>query len=487
MKKRPTHRYNTRSSKKLRDIQDESYPEELPAPPPIAATLPSPLKEEIPIAATLPSSTEEKEEEQEEEEVEEDEEEEDEEEILREQRHEFFIKEYKDYTGFMEFLAEKVCNETDDVFCTMYDLGTFNPDLFTIKAPEGYSFYTITEPSVTTSPTRFYSSIVLIHSKIPQLNPSIIPNEYGISEHSYLLYLNRLIYYYRIYDLSRKRKLNSFTDSVGLIIYTHGAYPSYNIRNKGTVLSITPPVENLFLCSKAAPGCLTADHGRFIFEDIRNPDSTLWQMTNDIYKEGFVNFDKVVFRNGPCGRISADDDDTRADCYKIDTKRGRSMEHFITPNTRSYINKEYRLTISDSKAYVINLELLNNYKDDSTIIPEEILVRCSIFDDPIMAGKLKKINEDSYSFMLSDIMDYCSRVLGKKNVFIYDRSCGGTSGTYFRNNVLVYAPLSPIIQRKKEFSAVGLGMSKRRHRKKRNSKRTKRNHKKRKTQKRMKR
>jgi hypothetical protein len=292
-----------------------------------------------------------------------------------------------------------------------------------------------------------------------------------------MILLDRLIYYYQIYLLFNENKLEGFANSVGLAIYTHGSYEEYNVNDPIYIERVKAPVENMFICTKSAPGCITHDYGELIMDDFLNQDSSLWVMSNNIEQKRYVNFDETVFRLGECERKKRRNDLNYAFCYREDTKRGRSMEHYISPNSKRYIDKLYQGNRDDYKCYVINLETFYNIRDSPITLYEKIQ-RCSIIEDPYFKSKLTYSSDNkTFTFFLSDIMDYCSRVLQKTNVFIYDRSCGGTPGTRRVNGILIYTPIEDVIRATNEFARQGFGIKKMKHHKRKSKKNRKSNRK----------
>jgi hypothetical protein len=337
---------------------------------------------------------------------------------------------YPDYESFMNFLGSNVYNgigQGNDPFYQLYIRhNNFDRTFFILTAPSGYSIFDI--PVVYLNDANreynFFLGMTYLLSIIPHLKPNIHTVEGKVSEHTYFLILDRLIYYYQIYMLYNRRELyNNFRDTAGFIIYMHGAYETYDFT---TVRNVVSPVENLFICTKAAPGCVTADYGSNIFDDTKNSDSPLWTMAGNIYEKGFAIFDEVVFRSKPCKRVEQHKNlpFSRGFCYEPDSKSGRSMEHYIGPNSKQYLNKIYEGNRTDFKCYVIDLEQFSKTKVDSS---SYLMIHSSnIFNQEFMKDRMKVINNTRFTIYLSDIIDYCAQVLRKKNVFIYDMSCGKT-------------------------------------------------------------
>jgi len=190
---------------------------------------------------------------------------------------------------------------------------------------------------------------------------------------------------------------------------------------------VPPPIENLFLFSKATPGCYAYE------SHINNPEimdssdknSYLWLMTNNIKQKGYVNFDEVAFSNEEC--LRSGERDCVANCYLELSRRGNSMEHYISPKTNQYINKNYSRKLNE-KLYIVDLEKFDAVRESPTLSAEEKLKRSCITGTDFIKERIVNRYKDSvltgYGLKLSDIVDYAAQVLRKPNVFIYDRSCG---------------------------------------------------------------
>lgn len=385
---------------------------------------------------------------------------------------------FKDFDDFQDFIHNQVCSgsSSTDRFCQYLD--RINYETFTVNAPRGYSLFTV--PTYITGGTDypFFSAIKYIFSLIPHYNPAIITVG-KTPQHTYMLILNRLIYYYNIHLLMNPKnpQLNGFRDTAGIVILVHGEYENYLTEQ---VKPVNAPIENLFICTKSSPGCVT-----WGTENIHY-DQTITMMNNLINKK-FVNFDEVAFSNidrikaqqaAECSRhhpmkakmISRH---LEENCHLLDKEKGRAMQHYINPNPHYYINKTYEVTdqtpkpdkIPDKSCYVIDLEVFSKQKSTDY---HTRLKNSNILSSPYMISRIRVDRNNNMWFNLENIIDYCKDVLRKKTVFIYDRSCGG-----FKKTV----PTEKIIERVDELARLGMGggyskkPTKRRNRKKSNASR----------------
>ena len=390
--------------------------------------------------------SEEEDEDEEDEEDEEEEEEYDEEEQkaditaenkTKERDSESIIRTFYDFEEFIAFFNTQVCPTGG----TQLPDGTFNVDdfchktsqqltidNFTTDVPPELSLLSIDPSIYETSQTPFYTAIKYVNTKIGRFKLT-----YKLK--NYMILLNRLIYYYNIFLLIKNHKLNGFNDSTGIIIYSHGGYIKYD---ESDIVPLERPIENVFICNKATPGCATYSYDFIIESDIKYPNSTIHVMTDNIEKKGFVNFDQSVFR------IDVPDinplDESRqtakmvpsiiANPHKNRRTFGIEMQHYILPRSDVYINKTYMGKDSDNTFFVFDLEELKKfYQDEETNIrtygtnifyhPYNIL-NLPLFQHKTITNKYGRIK---IHFNMKNIMDYCKEK-GKPNVFIYDTSCG---------------------------------------------------------------
>lgn len=371
---------------------------------------------------------------------------------------EMFFRIFHDYSGFMEFIKTEVCHKpfSTDHFCFCFK--KLNPHFFSTGAPPGYSLYTAVDLElVERSDKPFFDSMKRVFSRIPHFKPSIV-TENRTTEHLYMIMLDRLIYYYQIYTLMNNNQLKGFSNTAGFVIYLHGAYPIYDASNEESIKNVKSPTENMFLCTKSSPGCFAYGYPGSILEDFENKNSSLWTMTNNLENKQYVNFDEVAFK--PTKRST---DTTMAVCYLSDTKRGRAMEHYIHPNRNKYINKMYQGKCVDGLCYVLNLEKFNMVRSDPHMKIEERLAFSNILEEPFIMSRRANYPDGTFILNLSDIVNYASDVLKKKNVFIYDRSCGVFDYTIV-NGEDVLPPIEKVITRVEEYTREGFGKSRQKKR-----------------------
>jgi len=355
------------------------------------------------------------------------------------------LRRFPDFEGFMAFFNTHVCPDggnllpdntlSVDHFCqSKSEFASI--EYFTTYAPEGFSLLTVPPRIYESSPTPFYTAMKHVNSNIGRYS---LPGEVK----SYMIVLNRLIYYYTIFLLINESKLSGFENTTGIIIYTHGVYKSYNERD---ILPVERPIENMFICTKATPGCLTYDYGEIVYSDMAYPNSSLHVMTDNIERNHFVNFDQTVFRYEVPDMLIYDT--KRKDAIKdprmianphinsLTPPFGIEMRHYISPITNSYFNKSFEGNTFDHKCYVFDLELLHNHYKHTGFSKNVLRYNISaMFNRPynilslpqFQSRKISTRNGDLIHFTMKDIMDYC-KAKGKPNVFIYDKSCGGITG-----------------------------------------------------------
>jgi hypothetical protein len=339
-----------------------------------------------------------------------------------------FISMFPDYLPFMEFVTGKICGDLKDVFCNHY-LGLLSPSDFTEKAPTPeMSFYSVPEEHLASS-TPFLSAMKYIYTKINAYQPSIEQIEAKRStEYSYFIKLNRLIYYYNVFNLLNNNTLQGFENTAAVLIYTHGDYDAPD-----DITPIEPPLENIFLYSKAPVGFESFDTCTNIFTDVMDGEF-MDQMYESINNNNFITFDNIVFkRNERCkyGPRSF------ANCFIEQSEVGKARQHYIFPNTKVYLNKvlSSKSDGTDNRVYIIDLEELRRSKEEGLPI-EAQLRRANLLEKPELLdmmdyGFIFKDEENEnkvldYRLKMSAIINYYSRVAGKQNLFIYDMSCGVT-------------------------------------------------------------
>jgi hypothetical protein len=357
-----------------------------------------------------------------------------------------FVAIFNDYPAFINFINTDVCAINNNCFCEFMKAPTgkstspftlsflyteekkeeklyFDYSFFTTRAPFGYSLYTSIPQIRERSSTPFFDAMRTLLERIPRYSPSRVPDsENTVTLHKYMIIIDRLIYFYNIYLLKNQHKLNGFSNTAVFAVLFHGGYCSYDVDEAGVVNDVPPPVENVFICSKAAPSRFSYSLG-----SPSNPRVTfdmLTEITNDVKSRGYVNFDAAVFPYYKCSR--ANKDKCVANCYSELIREGNAMEHYITPNTTQYIDKQYNYDLDD-KRYIIDLEQFDRLQT-SGLSNEEKYLNSSITETEFIKSRFKPYYTGSkikgYMITLKDIIDYASQVLNKQNVFIYDASCG---------------------------------------------------------------
>jgi surface protein len=370
------------------------------------------------------------------------------------------LEKFFDFEPFIEFINAVVCpsttyrlpppidQDTPDLFCSNRD--KFTIEYFTINAPDGHSLLDVPEEKLGMG-FPFYEAIKYIFSKMRRYT---LPPKLKL----HMLIINRFIYYYNVYLLYNRvpQEIGNFDITAGIIIYTHGSYDQLEPTN---IIEVdqSQSVKNVFICSKAALGCLSYDYGEIVKSDLAHPYSTPYAMINDITTNGFVNFDRSVFRYNIPGVPSTDTPrnlsktvSVVANCYDNSLNCFEApMNHYIFPKTNSYLNKMYAATPHDNKCVVMDLEKLyqkGNALFSSTLSQSDI-DSVNILKDPFMHGRIREYTDINgninYGFYLQDIIEYCQHK-GKHNVFIYDKSCSKIGD--ISNNASIISKVSTLTQ-----------------------------------------
>ena len=412
-----------------------------------------------------------------------------------------FFRIFYDYPGFINFIESEVCNTGSDCFCELmtsispakhstsefissffskkrFNARDFDYSIFTTRSPDGYSIYSEVNPHVLGGTTPFFDAMINLFKRIPRLDPSRETTGNKISLYRYMILIDRLIYFYHIYILHTQRKLNGFSNTAGFLITYHGAYRSFEETDKSLIRKVKPPVENLFICTKAAPSCVAYSYPNEIIREALNEKYYLQSMTNEIKQKGYVNFDRVAFPDYKCSKKKQDK--CVANCYLEGTRRGNSMEHYISPKTDEYIDKIYYSGIGELR-YIIDLEKFDIARKSDVLDTQELLKSCCITEtsfikDRMVANKAGYMIK-GYYISLRDIIHYASH-LGKQNVFIYDRSCGTIDPMTKQEKVIdpitrtetiktILPPIEDVMPLMERFARLGFGISKRRRHKQR--------------------
>jgi hypothetical protein len=276
-----------------------------------------------------------------------------------------------------------------------------------------------------------------IFTIIDHLSPSTYsesPNQF--SEHTYFIYLDRLIYYYNLYELLSKNELNGFENTAVLVITSHGQYKTLedvidlSPTPTPTPTPTPPNLQNFFICTKASPGTVSVECA-FGMKDKKYASDG--NMFDQIY-ESITQFKAFSFDGISTNIHKMKSGITAADCWVVNKQFGKSMQHYISPSTNKFINKHYTGSFIDYTDSMIDIQRFNNFKTEEDL---KTRLRNSniLFDPNILEGTPTKTNPSfvlidettqnilEFSIMLEDIIKYYNK-LGVKNLFIYDLSCG---------------------------------------------------------------
>ena len=349
-----------------------------------------------------------------------------------------FIEKYPDYVPFITFVYETICGKLNDIFCGYY-LARLSPADFTEKTPTEELNFNNVPPEELVSATPFFDALRYIYKRINVYHPSIVrTSPTRVTEYSFFIKLNRLIYYYNIFNLLNADQLHGFEDTAIVLIYTHGGY-----IEPDDIKTIESPLENLFVYSKAAIGFETYDACKNIFPDAEDGDF-MDQMYDSVLEDKFIPFDSIVFRRNDKRKCP---ERCYANCFIENLEVGKARQHYISPNTKQYLNKIYTSNsdASDNRLYIIDVEEFRKSKMAGLPLNEQlrranILARPEI-DEMMESGFIYRTPEENsgvlyYNIEMSAVVNYYSRVLGKKNLFLYDSSCGDYNGTKVLKDVI---------------------------------------------------
>jgi hypothetical protein len=281
----------------------------------------------------------------------------------------------------------------------------------------------------------FFAALKYILTRINHFSPSIERPGIKKSEQSYFFMIDRLIYYYDIFN--KFWSLSDIEKSAVIIIFTHGEYTQYlNTR-------VTRPLQNVFICTKSAPGAVSFDYCRtdYITPFLSRVSELMYE---NLVSNSFVSFDRVVLAESQyqSSWIQANP--------KIEINQfAKSMQHYINPQTHKYTEKQY--TTDDQLKYVIDVVEFINASGSSI---EDKLRQSNLLEQPDFKNYLGK--ETITSFYLSNIVNYFYENKKKRNLFIYDRSCGSLVSDsnedilkvkkYYESNDYVEPPLQNFIR-----------------------------------------
>jgi hypothetical protein len=407
---------------------------------------------------------------------------------------EFFISIFTDYPKFVKYL-KGICKTSNDCYCELITSLNFNFTVFTTGAPKGYSIFTEVNEELLAEPNRFYNAMLKLLKRIPRVNPSREREGKKVSLHKYMILIDRLIYYYNIYILKTENKIiPGFENNAGIVILYHGSYHEYDATIERTKINVPAPIENLFICTKAAPGKLACERTDDRGEDTEvidssNKNSYLWLMTDNIKDKGYVKYDEVAFKH----KCAPPDDECIANCFLELSREGNAMEHYIYPTTKKYINKNFSRSSSEN-LYIVDLEMFYKIRDDPTMTDIEKLEISCITNTEFMTERLyTTLTEDktqiaSYHITMKDIVDFIAQELRKPNAFIYDRSCGSIKKLQKYSKKVdpstgkiisepIHTKITEVAPYIKQYTDEGFGIKKMKHHKRKSKKNRKSNRK----------
>ena len=351
---------------------------------------------------------------------------------------------FTDYGEFINYVVRYLCEVVEDKICIFKNQLT--PESFTIHAPHGLSFFrdeSETEEALTVkgkrSPMPFYQMMVYVYRKINRYNP-------GVNKFLYMIKLNRLIYYYKIFSLRSKNRLmptisdpsHPLGDTGVVRIQSHGGHFISDDESNPLILnsisSITSSsgnkLEQLFMCSKSAYGfdtySLKTDAyscSIYTSKQEKNNGPILTEMYRLVSEFGFLPFDTIIFQMIELTKCRLRVDKTLqkviSNCFVAKDGPGKAMQHYINPSSSIFIEKQFSGSAAEFM-HVTDVEIYNE-------TPGTYQDKLQASDIALKLGKYKAHERLSdFKIMLSDIIRYFAE-RGKKKLFIYDTSCAGVS------------------------------------------------------------
>lgn len=413
---------------------------------------------------------------------------------------ESFMSTFADYPQFIGFIHDFISAFSPNEYESYYS--KISPLYFILSAPPLYRITPASIPAevLSKNPTEpFYQALRYIFSIIPHFAPSKerdFIHSKSTSEHSYMVHLNRLIYYYNLFRLFNKSGMNGFEDTAGVVIYTHGKYPEPRIT-----MSLTDrffeggTLDNIFMCTKAPLGCSAYGIDEWPLHDAAD-DALFDEMYESIDEYSSVPFDELISKKYGSKNISRYSGNCRTSEYMI----GRPMNHYIGPNTKGFIEKIYGGNYKDITCYIIDIERFHASKELYETPIDRLRYANLLLNTNVQTKYIDVENGKITDFetRLSDIVKYYSKIR-KRNLFVYDTSCGTFADTAENDayDEVVYntnegtqeghPALIPFIETRsriaQEFGNQGWGKKRKTHKKKKGPHKTKKNRKNRKTRK----
>jgi hypothetical protein len=335
-----------------------------------------------------------------------------------------FLGTFVDYGSFMNFINDFVREFSPNEYEAYYSKLT--PLYFIFSAPDAYR---ITPDNIPPEAFEkypndpFYAAMRYVFSIIPHFAPSVARDprmKKTTSEHSYMIHLNRLIYFYNLFYLFNEEKLRGFENTGCVCIFAHGTMdPSHKVFLDGDSFE-HHNLENIFVCSKAAMGCPAFDYNHSP-EDAAHDGELLDDMYEAITSFASIPFDEIRSKLYGC----QDELRTSANCRTKTYAFGGPMQHYIGPNIYGFIDKTYGGSITDNTCYIIDVERFHQMKGTSASPVERLNKANLLMNSAVQVRDIRMENGKimDYEIWLSDIVRYYD-AKGKQNLFVYDTSCG---------------------------------------------------------------
>jgi surface protein len=348
------------------------------------------------------------------------------------QQLEEFKHKYSDFSTFMDFVFAYLSKASPSEYGAY--LTNITPRFFVIDCPTGYNFNKdIPEEVLRASPDPpFFAGLKYFYSKLPRFRPSTSSSNGECTEYTYAFYLNRLIYYYNLYNSSGDLQ-PGFNETAAVVILTHGNF--IETRSKEHVIHQLPePMKNIFVCHKSAIGCLAYDFPITRILSTFSNDS-VGKMSKAITEDGSIVFDEIFPQ-----QIISDPLPFPQCRVSRDNPFGDSMRNRIVPRIDVYLEKNFT-TEGEACRIIIDIETLDevktHYNINETYIlnafrtkkPEEyrpylLILYMADLMYIMPPDRVNTTNGPNRSTTMHNIVEYYASQ-GKKNLFVYDMSCGG--------------------------------------------------------------
>lgn len=362
-----------------------------------------------------------------------------------------FIKKYPDYLPFIKFIHTTFKAFSPNEYKTYYS--KIKMPFFIHFAPTGYSINDVPD-SVVGKKKPFYDSLKYLYKKIERFNPSGESINNKLSEYSYSIHLGRLIYYYNLFIALEDDNLSGIENTGGVIVLCKGAY-----RSPDDVHKLSGSLENIYVYSKAAYGCLSYNDTNTNNDTakLQLDETVIDKMYDSIKKYHVVPFDEIFMTSDECSL-------SKTNCRVKSDYFGSAMTNNISPRVDAYINKKYSGSVKDGSTYIIDIQ---KYHAAKLLYPKPNQIKerfnyANILYIPQLLGFSKLfevmfytvfinysgsyiiINNytwtvHTFSIQLKDILNYYISE-NKRNLFIYDTSCGVWSDLVANNIWNIFKP-----------------------------------------------